>query len=1223
MEFDSALLASIASGGLGRWVEFEDGTRKYSKDEDCIPCLKDLQGFLKYDDPVERPAFFAVAKYNFTKTDIVPLLVTYPEEYELVYNALKVCTHLTMPSQDIARHLVGKQHLMIQQVCEAFTQNDGAIEVIVTLLAEPLSRHPKMSDRDASLVELVIVFLRNLVASTMPPNGSSFRDIEDSKRIHSELLRRFQSADVMDLFVTIAQHARERPFKSQSSALLEIFLNVFNFTSPEKLMNIPDVKTLVDLSEINPVDREKAKKKAYQTAPKLPAAGPNRTVKRFGPSRQQFAGAVFMRRHKDHTSSVLVRHSPTVKELPPMSQAPNKKFAKAQIKEQYAPGQILDQTAMGSTLSPKDIKLMEWQKQLLEKFLSDAYTPLVGQVFKEARPGLDISRMEEHEYEKFVRFVAFCTKFIRLREESNVIKKIRRDSRDQEPDVQDDANTEKKTADDDTNQSPFSSISATMGWDAFHMIQVLFLICIDKEVQRARDKEKPYRSHVLLYSLGPLLREMLMTLELARVAGNEADRQAADRLQRKLFHNDDRTGLLHVITQLIRDYKFHLHPRSHAVHLVEILHVVLMTLDRLTHHGSFQVSKTMKKHTRKKPKDKVMDLDDKDKETNGQNSKDAEEAIIHDDIETKQNVADTQGEKKPSEPEECEEMQEEDEEETYVVREHEFDAPKRLRSACAHPNIIQFYVWLLQSYRKNSDLTNDAILSFLERISIPGPRGMGLHCMLWQLSVIRTFHGIMSDSEVLKNPKYKRLLKFCVYIVRGLFQKLCPDLSEYTQKLHDAEARQARLEEELKDIRIICCGEDDIDAKAEQLRKGIHEAKVAAHEANLEIKMKEKCASLAFIELLFCKLPTVAESIAEEYNWKRHVSMQSEMPAGAQIGFASYKAPQAPGQFTEEQTQILIDTFESCNGKKNCLDTLVFEFGGAFKKVHISRKLKELGLEKGKLTDRQKNMLFILSERYADEGKNKMYQTVQQQLGGGFTVRQIKNYMKRLGCVKESSRSSKKRRTSTDMMSDEDSSENDGDSHSESDRSISGESSMDPEKAFDDMMAEIDTNGVESPSTDVDTGGIISGDGVADRAEDREMTQQPSLLVEDPMPSHPTRNQDDEEAKAVERAQAEARKKALDLLRNRHKPSNGGDAAAAAAHEDTPDGKDCDDNPPLNRHKITEISSLDGENADANVIAHASPIKTFGRRLLKKNAASEPNAPSTAMQDIFDDLEDF
>jgi len=119
------------------------------------------------------------------------------------------------------------------------------------------------------------------------------------------------------------------------------------------------------------------------------------------------------------------------------------------------------------------------------------------------------------------------------------------------------------------------------------------------------------------------------------------------------------------------------------------------------------------------------------------------------------------------------------------------------------------------------------------------------------------------------------------------------------------------------------------------------------------------------------------------------------------------------------------------------------------------------------------------------------------------------------------------------MMSDEDSSEIDGDSHSESDRSISGESSMDPEKAFDDMMAEIDTNGVESPSTDADTGGIISGDGVADRAEDREMTQQPSLLVEDPMPSHPTRNQDDEEAKAVERAQAEARKKALDLLRNR------------------------------------------------------------------------------------------
>ncbi len=54
----------------------------------CTPgCLRDLQRFFRYDDPEMRPAFFAVSKYNFARSDLVPLIVTYPEDYEVVYNA--------------------------------------------------------------------------------------------------------------------------------------------------------------------------------------------------------------------------------------------------------------------------------------------------------------------------------------------------------------------------------------------------------------------------------------------------------------------------------------------------------------------------------------------------------------------------------------------------------------------------------------------------------------------------------------------------------------------------------------------------------------------------------------------------------------------------------------------------------------------------------------------------------------------------------------------------------------------------------------------------------------------------------------------------------------------------------------------------------------------------------------------------------------------------------
>lgn len=125
MEVDHGLLASIASGGLGKWEKDRTGRAYYRKHDDClgtlwaiadngIPglmhrsvcsasrsfmnpasslrrnlpdaagCLRDLQRMLREDDPEERPAFLAAARYNFARSDLVPLLTTYPDDEALV-----------------------------------------------------------------------------------------------------------------------------------------------------------------------------------------------------------------------------------------------------------------------------------------------------------------------------------------------------------------------------------------------------------------------------------------------------------------------------------------------------------------------------------------------------------------------------------------------------------------------------------------------------------------------------------------------------------------------------------------------------------------------------------------------------------------------------------------------------------------------------------------------------------------------------------------------------------------------------------------------------------------------------------------------------------------------------------------------------------------------------------------------------------------------------------
>eukprot|EP00955_Chlamydomonas_euryale_P074094 361935-Chlamydomonas_euryale.AAC.19 len=52
-------------------------------------CLKDLQRFLRNDDPDLRTVFFKLAQFETARKDLLPLITTYPGDLELVTNARK------------------------------------------------------------------------------------------------------------------------------------------------------------------------------------------------------------------------------------------------------------------------------------------------------------------------------------------------------------------------------------------------------------------------------------------------------------------------------------------------------------------------------------------------------------------------------------------------------------------------------------------------------------------------------------------------------------------------------------------------------------------------------------------------------------------------------------------------------------------------------------------------------------------------------------------------------------------------------------------------------------------------------------------------------------------------------------------------------------------------------------------------------------------------------
>jgi hypothetical protein len=60
-------------------------------------CLKDLQRFLRRDDPATRPAFTHLARFNLAKSDLVPLLMRCAEDEEVVTHAREFCISFFSP----------------------------------------------------------------------------------------------------------------------------------------------------------------------------------------------------------------------------------------------------------------------------------------------------------------------------------------------------------------------------------------------------------------------------------------------------------------------------------------------------------------------------------------------------------------------------------------------------------------------------------------------------------------------------------------------------------------------------------------------------------------------------------------------------------------------------------------------------------------------------------------------------------------------------------------------------------------------------------------------------------------------------------------------------------------------------------------------------------------------------------------------------------------------
>lgn len=87
-DFDEGLLLSLTNQ-LGS-VQEVDGLAVYVADEDCLACLGDISRFLRRDDPKTRDVIIALSDWNIMRSHVVPIILQYNKEPEMLLAATKV-----------------------------------------------------------------------------------------------------------------------------------------------------------------------------------------------------------------------------------------------------------------------------------------------------------------------------------------------------------------------------------------------------------------------------------------------------------------------------------------------------------------------------------------------------------------------------------------------------------------------------------------------------------------------------------------------------------------------------------------------------------------------------------------------------------------------------------------------------------------------------------------------------------------------------------------------------------------------------------------------------------------------------------------------------------------------------------------------------------------------------------------------------------------------------
>ncbi|KAG7612788.1 Timeless C-terminal [Arabidopsis suecica] len=748
---------SVICSDLGLPEEDEDRRRiGYSKSEYCLDNLKDLLRFLRRDDPESREVFKQVCAWNIVSKDLIPIIEHYQDEHNLVLNAVKVLVFLTMPiepsSDDIPQQL---EYLWGLKSAITFS---NIVAVIVSLLEAPLENLELdvFNEEDWKLVQLVLTLFRNLLAihdvSPIQKAGEStcyFLSLRD------QFLEVLSRENVMDIVLVITQTIEgfNSLLRHDNLLLLEIYHYILLGQDMELVAKAPEK---LDQGKQASVDSLKTLMKEEEVKRKLAR------LNNMNQRHSQFGGT-FTRVTMDGTKAVL-------KGIPSTTES-------TMLKPQQGRGATEKIVWEHGPMSVTNDKVLKLLHDFINQFMSGGYNVLMQSLCEDIEK--EHPSIQNSDIVTFFQVAQSITSF--------QFHKSSASSPAIETEETSELTTNQKAGVNFSKSDICAPIAATIN-------DRMFLLVISKW-RCAFDGLKETKDFKFLSAASSLVKTMLCLLDLVIKLLPEDSKEAftVRILLYKLFYDQTDQGMCQFILNLVRSFDTHKQPKSELGDLVESIHIIVGLMENLQGRGTLRVSKKSRKARKKKPKGNKEATVHKLSENHPSTSNEASTAKSIPMVDSTVSTEDGPMDVPPNKPEasnletETDETQQmhspksnnvvddlssgsddsSDGEEQTATDEVDFKVSTFI-SAFASNSIIQNLCWLLKFYKSNPKQTNHHVISILRRIT----EDLELAPMLYQLSLLITFHKILDEQKVCPCKDYENIVTFLTDLVRNMLKKM-------------------------------------------------------------------------------------------------------------------------------------------------------------------------------------------------------------------------------------------------------------------------------------------------------------------------------------------------------------------------------------------------------------------------------------------------------------------